>query len=214
MVGEDLRGTKAVLVSRLRDALKSASAAAKVVDTAASLGEGVVSRKDLHRAARLAAGLPRPTGEAELRQAQEAALETAAAFSSVFRSPHDVARVLIDAHGEDIAIMDVRGRCSFTDHMVVASARSTQHARAMAAAVLHEVKTRCKEVAPGVAPVIEGAEDPDQHWLVVDAGSVVVHVFQEDVRKEYDLEGLWGEGTEIARVAPLQKKYTLNSITA
>lgn len=54
-------------------------------------------------------------------------------------------------------MIDVRGRCPFTDHMVVATARSARLAHMLAAAVLHALKGRTAQAAPGVAPVIEGA---------------------------------------------------------
>ncbi len=57
-----------------------------------------------------------------------------------------------------------------------------------------QLKQRCKEVAPGVSPSVEGlgraaAENAD--WLLVDCGSVVAHVFEEGARREYNLESLW-----------------------
>jgi hypothetical protein len=55
-------------------------------------------------------------------------------------------------------ILDVRGRCPFTDFMVLATARSQQLAQMLAGAVLHAVKARAREVAPGVAPAIEGGQ--------------------------------------------------------
>jgi ribosomal silencing factor RsfS len=59
------------------------------------------------------------------------------------------------------------------------------------------VKQRCKEVAPGKAPGIEGqggAASENSDWLLVDCGSVVAHIFEESARIEYNLESLWGAG--------------------
>ena len=52
------------------------------------------------------------------------------------------------------------------------------------------MKERCTEVAPAVSPRVEGEDGGD--WLAVDCGNVVVHVFTEEARDHYDLEGLWG----------------------
>ena len=57
-----------------------------------------------------------------------------------------------------------------------------------------QLKERCKGLAAEMAPSVEGLgshsyENPE--WLVVDAGAVVAHVFEEDARREYDIEGLW-----------------------
>ena len=59
-------------------------------------------------------------------------------------------------------------------------------------------------------PVQEEAE-----WLVVDAGSVVVHVFLEGYRKEYDLEELWGDkdGSNLTWLEPKQTVHTLHTIS-
>lgn len=55
-------------------------------------------------------------------------------------------------------IIDVRGRCPFTDYMVLGTARSQRLAGMMAGAVLHALKARASEVAPGKRPTIEGAK--------------------------------------------------------
>ncbi len=58
-----------------------------------------------------------------------------------------------------------------------------------------QIKERCKEVAPGVVPSVEGlgtSSYNNSEWLVVDCGSVVAHVFEQDSRKEYDLDTMWG----------------------
>ena len=56
-----------------------------------------------------------------------------------------------------MCIIDVRGRCPFTDFMVLGTARSQRLAGMLAGAVLHALKARAREVAPGVSPAIEGA---------------------------------------------------------
>jgi ribosome-associated protein len=84
----------------------------------------------------------------------------------------------------------------------------------LAHAVFHELKTRTREVAPGVSPSVEGSDDSTPEWLVVDAGSIVVHVFHEDHRSEYDLETLWGgdDSSNVTRVAMPQTRLTRETI--
>ncbi len=58
-----------------------------------------------------------------------------------------------------------------------------------------QIKERCKEVAPGVVPSVEGLGTSSYNnceWLVVDCGSVVAHVFEQESRTEYDLDTMWG----------------------
>lgn len=60
--------------------------------------------------------------------------------------------------------------------------------------LLVQLKQRCKQVAPGVSPAVEGlgsAASENTDWLLVDCGSVVAHVFEGAARKEYNLESLW-----------------------
>jgi hypothetical protein len=65
-------------------------------------------------------------------------------------------------------------------------------------------------------PVPVCAGEQGSGWMVVDAGSVVVHVFLDSSRDEYDLEGLWGRehGGEIVRIAPRETAQTLQSMQA
>ncbi|CAL8463069.1 g2603 [Coccomyxa elongata] len=108
----------------------------------------------------------------------------------------EVAEMLRDAKTDDVRVIDVRQReCDFTDEFVIATARSKLHAQTAAQAVVYRVKERCKEVAPGVVPSVEGlgtSSYNNSEWLVVDCGSVVAHVFEPDSRKEYDLDTMWG----------------------
>ncbi|KAL4538502.1 hypothetical protein Ndes2437A_g01519 [Nannochloris sp. 'desiccata'] len=153
--------------------------------------------------------------EKQFQNEQRAAVTKASDYNRAFASPHDVARMLVEARADDICIIDVRGHCAFTDYMVVATGRSSQLVHLLAQAVLHELKQRCKEVAPGVAPGIEGADEVDAQWLVVDSGSVVVHIFAEGARKEYNLEALWGGKNNVTRVATPQRNIqTLHTIKA
>ena len=58
-----------------------------------------------------------------------------------------------------------------------------------------QLKQRCKEVAPGIVPSVEGLgtdSSSNSQWLVVDCGSVVAHVFEEGARELYDLDSMWG----------------------
>lgn len=218
-LGADARGTKAVVVQRLLGIVAEEAGEQDVAVAAAGLADGPLSGAQLARRGRLlarrAGGADAGISDAALRLMQEAVMEEAVTFSRVFKDPHEAARLLVEGRAEDVAILDVRGHCTFTDHFVIATGRSQQAVRALASAALHEVKRRCAEVAPGVLPAVEGAADPAAEWLVVDAGSVVVHVFSEAARKEYNLEGLWGRegGANITRVAQrIKAVQTLHSL--
>lgn len=84
----------------------------------------------------------------------------------------------------DIEIIDVQGRSSITDFMIIASGTSRRHVVSIAEEVIDKVK------AAGLLPVgSEGLNDGE--WVLVDLGELVVHVMMPDARSFYDLERLW-----------------------
>ena len=130
--------------------------------------------------------------------------------------PEELVDLLLKAKGADVVTIPVREKCGWADHFVVATARSPRHIRALAGAVLHAVKQRVRfVVGTSLRPSIEGAdsvetgEAGDDHWMLVDAGSVVVHVFSAEARERYDLEGLWAPGVALARRNPTDAAATM-----
>ena len=91
---------------------------------------------------------------------------------------------LDDAKAEDVLSIDLKGKTSIADTMVIATGRSTTHVGAIADRVLKA----CKEA--GVHAKIEGLNHCD--WVLVDAHDVIVHIFRPEVRQFYNLEKLWG----------------------
>jgi ribosome-associated protein len=91
---------------------------------------------------------------------------------------------LEDDKAEDILAIDIRGKSSFADMLVVASGRSARHVGALADHVLRKLKDA------GVKDVrVEGL--PQADWVLVDAGDVVVHLFRPEVRSFYNIEKIW-----------------------
>lgn len=91
---------------------------------------------------------------------------------------------LEDDKAEEITAIDIRGKSSFADMMVVASGRSARHVGALADHVMRKLKDA------GVSDVrIEGM--PQADWVLVDAGDVVVHLFRPEVRAFYNIEKIW-----------------------
>lgn len=92
---------------------------------------------------------------------------------------------LDDAKAEDVISIDLRGKTSIADDMIIATGRSTVHVGAIADKALKA----CKE-AGLVAPRVEGL--PQCDWVLIDAGDVIVHIFRPEVRQFYNLEKMWG----------------------
>ena len=95
-----------------------------------------------------------------------------------------VLAALDDAKAEDVVSIDVKDKTSIADHMVVASGRSQRHVGAIA----DQVEKLLREKGYGRIKV-EGLEQCD--WVLVDAGDVIVHLFEPEVRTFYNLEKMW-----------------------
>jgi ribosome-associated protein len=101
----------------------------------------------------------------------------------------DIKQQALDAleemKGLDIVALDVRGKASFTDFIIIATGRSDRQVKAMAHSVIDAAK------AQGYPPLgVEGEREGE--WVVVDLGDVVVHLFIQEKRDFYNLEKLWG----------------------
>ena len=96
----------------------------------------------------------------------------------------------------DPVLMEVGRLTSFTDYFLVASGNSSRQVQAIS----QHMARRLRE--EGFKPFgIEGEQEA--HWVLMDYGDVVIHVFYQPVREFYDLEGLW---TEAPRVDSDEKK--------
>ncbi|KAF0118671.1 MAG: putative nicotinate-nucleotide adenylyltransferase (NadD-like) [Rhodospirillaceae bacterium] len=95
---------------------------------------------------------------------------------------------LANDKAEDIIVVDLNGKTSIADYMVIATGRSSRQVGAMAEHLMERLK------AQGVVVSLEGMRECD--WVLLDAGDVVVHLFRPEVRMFYNLEKMWG-GPEI-----------------
>ncbi|MHB2267778.1 ribosome silencing factor [Aliihoeflea sp. PC F10.4] len=91
---------------------------------------------------------------------------------------------LEDSKAENIVPIDIQGKSSLGDYMVVASGRSHRHVAAVADHLIQAVK----EAGLGV-PRVEGLASAD--WVLVDTGDVIVHIFRPEVREFYNIEKMW-----------------------
>jgi ribosome-associated protein len=105
-----------------------------------------------------------------------------------------VTNVLEDMKAKDITVIDVRGKTSITDIMVIASGTSDRHVKSLAEAVAFQAKSA------GEPPL--GTEGMEQgEWALVDLNGVVVHVMLPKVRDFYQLERLWN--VDIPKAEPV-----------
>tara|TARA_B100000749_G_scaffold250608_1_gene215793 strand:+ start:68 stop:478 length:411 start_codon:yes stop_codon:yes gene_type:complete len=101
-----------------------------------------------------------------------------------------ILETLEDDKAENIVAIDLGGKSSIADTMVIASGRSARHVNALADHVVRKLK----EEGHGRAQV-EGMSSAD--WVLIDAGDVVVHIFRPEVRDFYQLERIWSGSAHI-----------------
>ena len=100
-----------------------------------------------------------------------------------------VAAAVEDLKAKDVIEIDVRGKTSVCDYIVIASGTSTRHVKSIADEVVRKVK------ALDVQPLgVEGEREAE--WVLVDLGDIVVHVMLPRVREFYALERLWTVGDQ------------------
>lgn len=92
---------------------------------------------------------------------------------------------LDDSKAEDVVSIDLHGKTSLADVMIIATGRSNVHVGAIAERVIRALKEVQQK-----APRVEGLRSCD--WVLIDAGDVIVHIFRPEVRQFYNLEKMWG----------------------
>jgi ribosome-associated protein len=119
-------------------------------------------------------------------QPSRAAAQTSAASPAGSELARQILECLDEHKAEDLVSIDLKGKSSLADMMIIASGRSDRHVGAIA----EHVVERLKEL--GLKGVhVEGL--PKCDWVLIDAGDVIVHLFRPEVRAFYRLERLWTE---------------------
>lgn len=101
----------------------------------------------------------------------------------------ECARLALDKKAIDVKIMEIGRLSSIADYLVLASGRSDKQTQAIAESVKKGLKKY------GKALDVEGLKEGN--WIVIDYGDVLVHVFQEEIRRYYDLDGLWASADRV-----------------
>lgn len=107
-----------------------------------------------------------------------------AAAPSVQSAVELILNVLDDAKAEETVSVDITGKSSLADHMIVTSGRSQRHVGAVADQIIRALREK------GFGkPRVEGL--PHCDWVLVDTGDVIVHIFRPEVREFYNIEKMW-----------------------
>jgi len=108
-----------------------------------------------------------------------------------------VVEALEEIKARDIVVLDTRKLTGMFDFMIVASAESTRQTRALARNVEDKIRS-------GGGRILGSEGEQTGEWVLVDMGSVIVHIMQPAIREYYNLEQLWG-GDGTRRVSPLRR---------
>ncbi len=102
--------------------------------------------------------------------------------------PRDLLQIVLDSldadKAIDVAVIELQGKTTLADFMVVATGTSRRHILAMA----EKLRDRLKKAGFGAIEA-EGLEEAS--WVLLDAGDVIVHLFRAETRALYDIERLW-----------------------
>ena len=99
-------------------------------------------------------------------------------------------KAILGRQAINVVVLDVADLTSYADIFIICSGRSNRQVSAIADYIKTELKNH------NIMPLgVEGSKDG--HWVLLDYGHVIIHVFYEPVREFYDLEGLWSDAKRI-----------------
>ncbi|MEW5853033.1 MAG: ribosome silencing factor [Myxococcota bacterium] len=135
-------------------------------------------------------------GESGTSKGKPRGSKKAAATSKTSADPslvlaHRVAELMLERKADNVTILHVGGLTSFADYFVLGTAQSDRQVQAMSRHLSELLK---KEGHPVLS--MEGVEL--SHWVLMDFGGVVAHIFYEPAREYYDLDGLWADAPRVA----------------
>jgi ribosome-associated protein len=106
------------------------------------------------------------------------------------RTAITAARAALEKKAETVVVLDLRGVSGYTDYLVIGSGQSDRQLEAIAEGVEKELKAAGHRLVGS-----EGQRGG--RWVLLDFGDVVVHVFHQEDRGHYDLEGLWADAPRV-----------------
>lgn len=107
---------------------------------------------------------------------------------------HRVVDVLVDRQASDVVLLDLTALSAFADYFVIATSDNVRQMRAL----IDTLEEALGETFPQLTFREEG--QPDDGWVLLDLGAVVVHLFSIEKRAYYDLERLWQRAQEVVRI--------------
>lgn len=112
------------------------------------------------------------------------------------RIKDEVVQALEEVKGEDIQVLDVHHLTTLCDYLVLACAQSNRQTRALA----HRVEDHLRALQVHIQGM-EGLQSGE--WILVDLGSVIVHIMQPSIREYFNLDELWGGSRYLSQRPPI-----------
>lgn len=200
---------KATVAKKVAVAKKSTPAAPVASNPASKPGKAVLANRAAAKRAAAKTSAKTPTKAATVRKPRAAPTPVASPPQHKPRKPGkketaptdiverlrlEVRRALDELKAKDVVELDVRGRTSIADFIVVAAGTSTRHVKSIADEVVRYAKRA------GMMPLgVEGQREAE--WVLVDLGDIIVHIMLPRVREFYGLERLWSVGGDADEAA-------------
>jgi ribosome-associated protein len=113
--------------------------------------------------------------------------------SEVYESVKEIVELLYEKEGMDIAVIDMENSEIMVDYFIIVSGNSDTHMAALRDEVVRYLKDEN-------IPILSYDKSSGYDWMIVDAGTFIVHIFSQEGRSFYDLESLWGEQKKIENI--------------
>ena len=98
----------------------------------------------------------------------------------------EIRSILINNKAKEVETINLKGKTSIADFMIIASGNSSRHIQALSEILVNDLKKR------GISDCrLEGHNSNE--WKLIDAIDIIIHIFHPEKRKFYDLEGMWSE---------------------
>ena len=109
---------------------------------------------------------------------------------------HHIVNIVDEKQAADIVLLDIREQTTLADYFVIATVDNERQAKAIEDELLVVLK-----LEQNIRPLnIEGVDGRGGGWALLDYGDVIVHLFTEEMRNHYDLEGLWSKANVVVKV--------------
>ena len=136
-----------------------------------------------------------PMETEKAKQAKPSALELAEACAAI----------AYDRKAQDIVRMDMSELSAVAEQFILCTGTSDPHLRAITERICRDIREKY-----GLRGRIDGS--PESHWMIVDFGDVMVHVFTKEVRELYQLETLWKDAPKIEAIRKLEAKIVASRL--